>query len=623
MIGARRRRGAARPRARRAWRAVARGSSRRARGRARPPATVVAGAHRALPANDARTRRRSPATRVTRRRRFGDASSRGPRGSRATRHRDARLSPDGRASACRVPTPLVLASLALALRGRPGARRCRAAPRRDRLALAARTAPVVGAFDFDRARRSRRPRRGVDSRRAPGPSCAPPCAGRVTFAGRAAAARAGRHAALRRAGRDRVRPRRGSRCARGAARRRRRRGSALLGARGRAAPRRAPRRARAAATVDPLRAARRRPPAPPPRSAPRRVPLRRRSRRPAPRRRRPRRRAPALAARQRAAAGAPRRSAARGLGAALARRPGAGSARAPPPAASRRRAGDGRRRRPRRAAARLTPRSVRGRMARSHAFYVTTPIYYVNAAPHLGHAYTTIAADVLARHHRQRGRGRLLPDRHRRARRAGRARRRARGRRRPQELADRNAERFKALRPRLGATNDFFIRTSDPRARREGAGGPRSASTTTATSTRARTRAGTARAARTSRPSARSPRATPARSTRSRSTREHEDNWFFRLSAFQEPLERAVRRAARLRPAARRATTRRCRSSRAGCRTSRSARAQLDWGVPVPWDPEQVFYVWFDALLNYYTALSLRARGRGPDRARSGRRATT
>ena len=37
------------------------------------------------------------------------------------------------------------------------------------------------------------------------------------------------------------------------------------------------------------------------------------------------------------------------------------------------------------------------------AFYVTTPIYYVNAAPHLGHAYTTIAADVLARHHRQRG----------------------------------------------------------------------------------------------------------------------------------------------------------------------------------------------------------------------------
>ena len=36
-------------------------------------------------------------------------------------------------------------------------------------------------------------------------------------------------------------------------------------------------------------------------------------------------------------------------------------------------------------------------------FYVTTPIYYVNAEPHIGHAYSTIMADVLARHHRQRG----------------------------------------------------------------------------------------------------------------------------------------------------------------------------------------------------------------------------
>ncbi len=37
------------------------------------------------------------------------------------------------------------------------------------------------------------------------------------------------------------------------------------------------------------------------------------------------------------------------------------------------------------------------------SWYVTTPIYYVNAEPHLGHAYSTLAADILARHHRQRG----------------------------------------------------------------------------------------------------------------------------------------------------------------------------------------------------------------------------
>ena len=100
------------------------------------------------------------------------------------------------------------------------------------------------------------------------------------------------------------------------------------------------------------------------------------------------------------------------------------------------------------------------------SFYITTPIYYVNAAPHLGHAYTTIAADVMARHHRQRGEDGLLPDRHRRARRA-RRRRRARARASsPQELADRNAERFRALAPQLEATNDFFIRTTDPQHKR-------------------------------------------------------------------------------------------------------------------------------------------------------------
>ena len=113
-------------------------------------------------------------------------------------------------------------------------------------------------------------------------------------------------------------------------------------------------------------------------------------------------------------------------------------------------------------------------------------------------------------------RGRLLPHRHRRARRAGRPGRRARGRhaagaRRPQRRA------LQALLPQLNASNDFFIRTSDPRtssvSRRSC-----SASTTTGTSTRASTRAGTARAARTSRPRPRSRRATPARSTTSRST---------------------------------------------------------------------------------------------------------
>src|SRR5205085_10262493 len=95
-------------------------------------------------------------------------------------------------------------------------------------------------------------------------------------------------------------------------------------------------------------------------------------------------------------------------------------------------------------------------------YFLTTPIYYVNAEPHLGHAYTTIAADVLARHMRQRGEDVFFltgTDEHGEPV-ALAAEREGVG---PRELADRNSERFRDLVARLGITNDFFIRTSDPR----------------------------------------------------------------------------------------------------------------------------------------------------------------
>ena len=100
------------------------------------------------------------------------------------------------------------------------------------------------------------------------------------------------------------------------------------------------------------------------------------------------------------------------------------------------------------------------------SFYITTAIYYVNGAPHLGHAYTAIATDVLARHMRQRGEdvffltgtdehGEPVADAAR-----------AQGIE-PKELADRNAERFKALMPQLEVSNDFFIRTTDEQHERK------------------------------------------------------------------------------------------------------------------------------------------------------------
>ena len=95
------------------------------------------------------------------------------------------------------------------------------------------------------------------------------------------------------------------------------------------------------------------------------------------------------------------------------------------------------------------------------SFYITTPIYYVNASPHLGHAYTTIVADTLARYHRMAGDDTFFvtgTDEHgdkiaEAAQKAGIT---------PKEYADKISAQFRNLWPELSVTNDYFIRTTDP-----------------------------------------------------------------------------------------------------------------------------------------------------------------
>src|SRR5258705_8609733 len=95
-------------------------------------------------------------------------------------------------------------------------------------------------------------------------------------------------------------------------------------------------------------------------------------------------------------------------------------------------------------------------------FYVTTPIYYVNDAPHIGHAYTTVIADALARWHRLLGEETFFltgTDEHGlKIQRAAEANGVS-----PREWADRTVERFKEAWTELGITNDDFIRTTEPR----------------------------------------------------------------------------------------------------------------------------------------------------------------
>jgi methionyl-tRNA synthetase len=235
------------------------------------------------------------------------------------------------------------------------------------------------------------------------------------------------------------------------------------------------------------------------------------------------------------------------------------------------------------------------------SFYVTTPIYYVNAAPHLGHAYTTIAADVMARHHRQRREdvffltgtdehGEPVADA---AHALGIE---------PQELADRNAERFKALAPLIESTNDFFIRTTDP------AHEAKVQEVLTRVKERGFVYEGTYEGWYC-------PRCADFKADNEidegnlcpihhiELTREQEDNYFFRLSAFQERLERLyAEREDFVVPRSR--YNEALSFIRSGLRDVPLTRHKLTWGVQVPWDEEHVFYVWFDALLNYYTALS-------------------
>jgi methionyl-tRNA synthetase len=249
------------------------------------------------------------------------------------------------------------------------------------------------------------------------------------------------------------------------------------------------------------------------------------------------------------------------------------------------------------------------------SFYVTTPIYYVNAAPHLGHAYTTIAADVMARHHRQRGEevffltgtdehGEPVADA---AHALGIE---------PQELADRNAERFRALAPRLHASNDFFIRTTDPQHEAivqqvlskvrdngyvyegtyEGWYCPRCADFKADNEIDEGNRC-------------------PIHHVEL--TREQEDNYFFKLSAFQQRLEALY--AEREDFVAPRTRYNEALSFiRSGLRDVPLSRHKLTWGVKVPWDEQHVFYVWFDALLNYYSALTYASDPAGEPRVPAG-----
>ncbi len=231
-------------------------------------------------------------------------------------------------------------------------------------------------------------------------------------------------------------------------------------------------------------------------------------------------------------------------------------------------------------------------------FFVTTPIFYVNDVPHIGHAYTTVTADALARWHRLAGDEVFFltgTDEYglkiqRAAEDNGRT---------PQEHADITSARFRETWDLLQITNDDYIRTTEERHRltvqkllqrvydngfiySDTYEGPYCVPCE-AYYTEAELNDGLC-------------------PIHDRPVEEmKEANYFFKLSEFEQPLidwyeanPEAVGPDVRRNEALGIITQ--------GLRDISITRSSLDWGVPVPWDDDHVFYVWYDALINYATA---------------------
>ncbi len=233
-------------------------------------------------------------------------------------------------------------------------------------------------------------------------------------------------------------------------------------------------------------------------------------------------------------------------------------------------------------------------------FYITTPIYYVNSTPHIGHAYTTIAADILVRHHRQRGEATFFltgVDEH-----ATKVLRVAQEQGlEPQEYADRIAVVWRELPERLNVSNDFFIRTSDEGHKRfvrdflqriydngdvyEDVYAGWYCVGCEAFKTEDELVEGKC----------------PLHDREPEWI--EEKNYFFRLSAYQEKLLALYdERPEVVLPGFRYNEARSF--IQGGLRDFSISRSGTDWGIPLPWDESQVAYVWADALVNYLSALS-------------------
>jgi len=241
-------------------------------------------------------------------------------------------------------------------------------------------------------------------------------------------------------------------------------------------------------------------------------------------------------------------------------------------------------------------------MSQSNTFYITTPIYYVNDVPHIGHAYTTIAADILARYWRLRGRDVFfltgLDEHGQKVQQAA-----ARASIAPQVHCDRLAPQFQDLWKRLNISNDAFIRTSDAQHTRivqrylhelfdrqliykaDYSGWY------CTFDERFWTEKDVADGL------------CPDCKRPVEQLSEH--NYFFKMGQYQDRLIDHIKKHDRfIRPESRRNEVLGfLQTQKLGDLSISRPKSRLSWGIELPFDNDYVTYVWFDALVNYISAL--------------------
>lgn len=235
-------------------------------------------------------------------------------------------------------------------------------------------------------------------------------------------------------------------------------------------------------------------------------------------------------------------------------------------------------------------------MPAKNNFYITTPIYYVNDRPHIGHAYTTILADVLARFHRAMGDDVFfltgLDEHGQKVQQAAQQRGLE-----PRAHCDELAVRFTDLWKKLGISNDDFIRTTQPRhvrvvqaiLQKVYDNGDIYQNEYEGLYSVAEERFITEK---------------EAESGQFRDVRRiKEKNWFFRMSRYQARLVEAIEQNPGLvRPEHRRNEMLGFLRQPLGDLCISRPKSRLSWGIEIPFDRDYVTYVWFDALINYISA---------------------